>query len=43
MLDKRSDHSSHLPPSIPENESLEGFNNTEEIPGEDEPPGTLPF
>ena len=43
MLDKRSEHNSHLPSSIPENESLEGFNDTGEIPGEDEPTGTLPF
>jgi len=43
MLDKRSEHNSHLPSSIPENESLEGFNDTDEIHGEDEPTGTLPF
>jgi single-strand DNA-binding protein len=43
MLDKRSEHNSHLPSSIPENESLEGFNDTDEITGEDEPTGTLPF
>jgi single-strand DNA-binding protein len=43
MLDKRSEHNSHLPTVLPENESLEGFSTPDEITGEDEPPGTLPF
>lgn len=44
MLDKRSEHNSHILPSVSENESLEGFSSdTDEIPGEDEPTGTLPF
>ncbi|MEP6466619.1 MAG: single-stranded DNA-binding protein [Parafilimonas sp.] len=43
MLDKRTEHNSHLPSFTPENESLEGFNDAGEIPGEDEPTGTLPF
>jgi single-strand DNA-binding protein len=44
MLDKRSENSNNFPPSLPHDaDSMEGYNSPEELPGEDEQTGSLPF